>query len=96
MRLPSVTERRFPIKTDAGTLLYPGLDCLRESALQSASRLSFLSLGDFLNNLVPSNPFLQIQFQMPEKTEHHPLHPLKAGYTIHSVENIAPRNGFNL
>ena len=63
MRLPSVTERRFPIKTDAGTLLYPGLDCLRESALQSASRLSFLSLGDFLNNLAPPNPVLQLQFQ---------------------------------
>ena len=39
MRVPSVTERRFPFKTDAGTLLYPGLDCLRSSALQSASRL---------------------------------------------------------
>ena len=96
MRLPFVTDRRFPIKTDAGTLLYPGLDCLRESALQSASRLSFLSLGDFLNNLAPPNPFLQIQFQTTDRFGRYPLHPLKAGYTIHSVENIAPRNGFNL
>jgi hypothetical protein len=53
------------------------------------------SLGDFLNNLVPPNPFLQLQFQgLIYKP--HPLHSLKAGYAIHSVENIAPRNGFNL
>ena len=96
MRLPSVAERRFPFKTDAGTLLYPGLDCLRR--VRTAIRFApvIFSLGDFLNNLAPPNPFLQIQFQLVEKIEQHPLHPLKAGYTIHSVENIAPRNGFNL
>ena len=95
MRLPSVTERRFPIKTDAGTLLYPGLDCLRR--VRTAIRFApvIFSLGDFLNNLEPPNPFLQLQFQgLVYKP--HPLHSLKAGYTIHSVENIAPRNGFNL
>jgi len=54
------------------------------------------SLGDFLNNLAPPNPFLQLQFQIFAEGESYPLHSLKAGYTIHSVENIAPRNGFNL